>query len=853
MGREKKTQPGPGATAKDRHKKAGKASKAIDRNAPLPPGLVAMKPANQITKIKHKSYFELIENKDKKEPLVFDITSNKQAPPGMKFIPIGNPELTEACKDISRKTGAMLYIVTKARKDASELSQQIHRIGHHFRENIVDQALLDLGMDSVPEIELVGEGEDQVEKIPEDQAEINEQADAALRELFPRIPNTDRQEIINHAFHKGRMFNGELVVGLQQNLSLSRRVQLAVLAHIRHNHTRYDELLRETTWNNARRATEQLCLDILVKWRGDDENGRNQLDEILREVVVLSDDSDDEEDSGEEPESDSSEIVFEGSRDFARMSAPVMTQHAANARKRLSTAAMSRPGSPVQLAKPGVSKRMSKKARKRAKHRERNFGRYEAARNAAWDEAQKRQRQAPNGQTDQANMPDGSVSHGPYPHGQPTAFSDDRAPFIDVRPLHPQPRPHPGPFGNGFYETRPQMDGHFATAPQPTRSGYLSSGPVVHKVNGSSSSASRGPIGRDEAHLPQDQLQDFLHPSIEPRSPDAVRPPSRFARGPIEYTDRRDELQSYRSPPRGVVVRGERLMYRHEIPQSYHFEKPLSERHSQVQISDVSFRNAPHGTGYQPAQEYGSGRRFDYVNRAPRREDQFVPRHEPGLGDKTNSIMIEGQNVRPDLIYLNSGESVRERFGHDPEILAIRQPQHDAAPTLSRQPHAPRDEGFIRLREARPTEYRLGFEEEGFLRLREHNDDIPQEPAFTSNRRPPQDDARSGYRPYQHRPVEPEHAIYVRRAERPLQTNLSYDAPSYRRVERVQDDRVIHRDPPSSMYGGVFITQKEHMVFLSIVRLARLQGSRILLGSTDINHSMLHAALGRVQMTTLFR
>lgn len=41
-----------------------------------------------------------------------------------------------------------------------------------------------------------------IEPIPESQEEINKQADAAIRDLFPRIPNTDRTMIIEHAFKK---------------------------------------------------------------------------------------------------------------------------------------------------------------------------------------------------------------------------------------------------------------------------------------------------------------------------------------------------------------------------------------------------------------------------------------------------------------------------------------------------------------------------------------------------------------------------------------------------------------------------------------------------------------------------
>lgn len=60
---------------------------------------------------------------------------------------------------------------------------------------------------------------------------------------------------------------------------------------------------------NARKLVEPVCLDIIVKWRGDEETGRDQLDEILREVVIITDsedegdiDSSDDETTDEEGE-----------------------------------------------------------------------------------------------------------------------------------------------------------------------------------------------------------------------------------------------------------------------------------------------------------------------------------------------------------------------------------------------------------------------------------------------------------------------------------------------------------------------------------------------------------------------
>ena len=109
------------------------------------------------------------------------------------------------------------------------------------------------------------------------------------------------------------MFHGEPTVGLQPEIPLSRRVQLAVLAHIRHTHTRYDKLLRETTWMNARKAVEPVCLDVLVKWRGDEETGRDQMDEILREVVIITDSEDDDDSSEDETSEEEGEVTSDSS------------------------------------------------------------------------------------------------------------------------------------------------------------------------------------------------------------------------------------------------------------------------------------------------------------------------------------------------------------------------------------------------------------------------------------------------------------------------------------------------------------------------------------------------------------
>ncbi|KAK4458747.1 hypothetical protein QBC42DRAFT_185256 [Cladorrhinum samala] len=402
MGREKR-KAGPGAAsgrhAKERHKKDRKGN-AIDWSAPLPPGLVA-RPERPRVSSKHKSWFEFMENKDKKKKLEIQVTETREPPPGFEFVPIGNPSLTTLCKELSRERGAMIFIVTSRNGIFSQrLSLQLNRVGHHIRQMIVDEARQSLG-----DSQLIGDAAllGLPEPIPERQEDINAQADAAIRDLFPRIPNTDRQMIIEHAFNKSKVTNPDSPpVGLAAHLTLSRRVQMAVLAHIRHNHTRYDQLLKETSYVNARKAVESLCLDFLVKWRGDEETGRDQLDEILCEVIVISDsessgsDSDDDSDDSTDDDEEQDESARDGELGragaFSRPLLPSPTQpshpHDVNYHR---ADELSRP------AHHRVRKNDRRdREKKEAKWAKRGFNRYQAVRDQAWNQAVERQRQEQN-------------------------------------------------------------------------------------------------------------------------------------------------------------------------------------------------------------------------------------------------------------------------------------------------------------------------------------------------------------------------------------------------------------------------------------------------------------------------
>ncbi|KAI0853740.1 hypothetical protein F5Y00DRAFT_223469 [Daldinia vernicosa] len=344
----------------------------------------ALNPLKEPPRMKHKTTFELVENTDKKKKLEFKITIDRHPPPGFEFVPVGYPQLTQMCKELSREQDAMIFIVSDS-KNPDNLDHHVNRVGYHFRQIIVDQARSKLAATGqnvhVPPAHASGAPE----PIPKSQAEIDAQADAVLRDLFPRIPHTDRREIIQHAFQKDGKFHGESKVGMVKELTLARRVQLAAIAHIRHNHTRYDELLKETNWHNARRAVEKPCLDVIVKWRGDEETGRDQLDEILREVIEISDTEEESEDESPNAESiPARRVVTMPADTLARSKAEPQGKEAANPEQPPHRSSHSRSHSRGRdLSVPGVlgpsKQRAIAKAEKRSARKTQRFRRYAAA------------------------------------------------------------------------------------------------------------------------------------------------------------------------------------------------------------------------------------------------------------------------------------------------------------------------------------------------------------------------------------------------------------------------------------------------------------------------------------------
>ena len=193
--------------------------------------------------------------------------------------------------------------MSKHAVDPEKVSHHIHRIGYHFRSEIVDEAREELGYilhrnQFIKEADLQAQyAQSRMAQImakhglhlhEPDLHETPAQVRAAIKELFPRIPEDDLEQIVKHAWEQGTNR-----VGTNSMLELPRRVQLATIARIRHAHTDYDSLLRAFEWKEARTMVEPVCLKKLIEWRGEnDDEDDNELEEIVRETIVIDDDDD---------------------------------------------------------------------------------------------------------------------------------------------------------------------------------------------------------------------------------------------------------------------------------------------------------------------------------------------------------------------------------------------------------------------------------------------------------------------------------------------------------------------------------------------------------------------------------
>ncbi|KAL8784267.1 MAG: hypothetical protein Q9213_004089 [Squamulea squamosa] len=325
----------------------------------------------------------------------------------------------------------------------SNLSEQVGRVGYHFPSTIVTEACRLLGL----KLPVIGGVDFELESgyrptrhtrsnaqvvparrehkvsavidLVEDemsQEELDAKATSTIRELFPKIPQKDVQQIVTRAFRRGTA-----KVGTATDQPFIRRVHLAVGAHIRHVYTNYDELLRSRKygWLDARAMVQPITLDKIIEWR-DEKDEPDAVEDILREVIVIPDDEDNEiEDVNTSDRQDSVEVI--SSHDFAAtVNVEALDYGALDGRSGLDQLVSSEDDWDPRVK--FIRRVSSPPAEKQRQYQDR-LDRQQAHRNRVWHEAVSRRKNT------------AKTSHGTAPHHvyQP---HDER--FATSNPIYPQ-------------------------------------------------------------------------------------------------------------------------------------------------------------------------------------------------------------------------------------------------------------------------------------------------------------------------------------------------------------------------------------------------------------------------------
>jgi hypothetical protein len=109
---------------------------------------------------------------------------------------------------------------------------------------------------------------DQVRRAGEDQALV-ERMGAAIARLFPGCPAEEARRIAEHAAVRGSGRVGRSAAGRDLE---EGALTAAIIVHIRHSHTRYDQSLMEG-WerDHARQQVRHGIDEILECWRGPED------------------------------------------------------------------------------------------------------------------------------------------------------------------------------------------------------------------------------------------------------------------------------------------------------------------------------------------------------------------------------------------------------------------------------------------------------------------------------------------------------------------------------------------------------------------------------------------------------
>ncbi|KAK3340034.1 hypothetical protein B0H65DRAFT_430234 [Neurospora tetraspora] len=166
-------------------------------------------------------------------------------PPGYVFVPKGDVYITKNCRKETHSAGQTVYVVVNKRRKP---------IGLRCPVSIVK---------AVQESEQATAAK-RAEAVQKRDAAMEGGFEEALKRLYPNTPKESIQKIVSHALKKRSRR-----VGRSGTVQLDDKVKLAVRAHIRHEHTEYEQLLRKgKTREGARRKVYSKLKEVARLWGG---------------------------------------------------------------------------------------------------------------------------------------------------------------------------------------------------------------------------------------------------------------------------------------------------------------------------------------------------------------------------------------------------------------------------------------------------------------------------------------------------------------------------------------------------------------------------------------------------------
>ncbi|KAK3956937.1 hypothetical protein QBC32DRAFT_57073 [Pseudoneurospora amorphoporcata] len=166
-------------------------------------------------------------------------------PIGYVFVPKGDVYITKHCRRETHSANLTVYVVVNNRRKP---------IGLRCPASIVE---------AVQESNQATAAK-RAEAVQKRDAAIEGDFKEALKRLFPNTPEESIPKLVSHALKKRSRR-----VGRSGTVQLDDKVKLAVRAHIRHQHTDYEQLLRQgTTREEARKQVFSKLNEVARLWGG---------------------------------------------------------------------------------------------------------------------------------------------------------------------------------------------------------------------------------------------------------------------------------------------------------------------------------------------------------------------------------------------------------------------------------------------------------------------------------------------------------------------------------------------------------------------------------------------------------